>query len=483
MDNPRTFFDIEIDGNPAGRVVFELFKDDTPKTVENFRCLCTGEKGSNRYYKGASFHRVVEEFMIQGGDYTKGDGTGGESIYGGQFEDENLTRKHDQPFLLSMANRGPNTNGSQFFIITAPNGTPHLDGKHVIFGRVVSGQKIVQRIEKLPTDSRDGPLQKVTIANCGELERRKKQDADKKSSTTEKKGSNKRQCRSASVNSSSSASSSASSGSESDGKKRRKRDKKKHKKHHGDADQDDELSKSKKVPSVHDEGDTASAENGSEHHSRSVDVPPEFLKNLHGNHDWRRGTVADPRVDRGRYDRRDYHDRDHNRGYDRRNEWSRDNRDRNFGRDTRDRDYGRDSRDRDWDRNNYGRGDVNSNDNDRDRRDHRENRERAGFFDRSRGGTGSRGWNNGLSGNSDVSERKDVQGRQIKGRGTTHYRPASTFEFHHRQQQESEPREGRTDHGENVEAKESDARNDSVPNDGGVVEEDIAKQDEMIVEV
>ncbi|RHZ74111.1 hypothetical protein Glove_227g14 [Diversispora epigaea] len=167
----RTYFDIDIDDQREGRIVFELFNNVVPKTAENFRALCTGEKGATSsgvplHYKGSIFHRVIKNFMCQGGDFTKGDGTGGESIYGEKFEDENFELKHDQPFLLSMANAGSNTNGSQFFITTAK--TDHLDDKHVVFGKVINGKSIVRTVENIPTTN-DRPIKTVKIVDCGEL--------------------------------------------------------------------------------------------------------------------------------------------------------------------------------------------------------------------------------------------------------------------------------------------------------------------------
>ena len=167
----NVFLDLQY-GSKKGRVVFDLFDDVVPKTAENFRCLCTGEKGRGRsgknlHFKGSGFHRIIPGFMLQGGDFTRGDGTGGESIYGAKFKDENFTLPHTEPGLLSMANAGPNTNGSQFFITT--EATPWLDGKHTVFGRVVEGMNHVKKIEQLGTQS-GKPRSKVTIVDCGQLD-------------------------------------------------------------------------------------------------------------------------------------------------------------------------------------------------------------------------------------------------------------------------------------------------------------------------
>ncbi|KAL9691279.1 hypothetical protein QQ045_011699 [Rhodiola kirilowii] len=198
MANPKCYLDISIGGELEGRIVVELYKDVVPKTADNFRALCTGEKGIGphtgvplhfkahghgssgfrnflrmRYGSceiellGSIFHRVVKGFMVQGGDISARNGTGGESIYGLKFDDENFDLKHERKGMLSMANSGPNTNGSQFFITTTR--TPHLDGKHVVFGKVIKGIGVVRLMEHVTTGDGDCPTLDVVIADCGEI--------------------------------------------------------------------------------------------------------------------------------------------------------------------------------------------------------------------------------------------------------------------------------------------------------------------------
>ncbi|KAK3100451.1 hypothetical protein FSP39_020087 [Pinctada imbricata] len=171
MTDTRLFSSLEL--RSVGRILFELFKDKLPKTAENFRALCTGEKGkgattgADLHYKGCTFHRVIPNFMIQGGDFSNHNGTGGESIYGEKFEDEGFPYKHDTEGLLSMANAGPGTNGSQFFILT--KAAHHLDDKHVVFGKVLKGMGVVKEIEQTQTGENDKPLEPCVISDCGEL--------------------------------------------------------------------------------------------------------------------------------------------------------------------------------------------------------------------------------------------------------------------------------------------------------------------------
>ena len=167
----KVYFDITVDGKEAGRIVFGLFGKEVPKTVENFRALCTGEngmgtKGKKLHYEGSSFHRIIPGFMAQGGDFTDGNGRGGESIYGNKFDDENFNIKHTKPGLLSMANAGRNTNRSQFFITFIV--TNWLDGKHTVFGEVIEGMDLVKELEQVGSQS-GATSKKVTIAASGEL--------------------------------------------------------------------------------------------------------------------------------------------------------------------------------------------------------------------------------------------------------------------------------------------------------------------------
>ncbi|CAN6836622.1 unnamed protein product [Brassica oleracea] len=233
--NPTVFLDVSIGGDPLERIVIELFAHVVPKTAENFRALCTGEAGLGKttgkplHFKGSSFHRVIKGFMAQGGDFSNGNGTGGESIYGGKFPDENFELDHEEGGVLSMANCGPNTNGSQFFILFKRQ--PHLDGKHVVFGKVVNGMEVVKKMELVGTS--DGkPTSNVKIIDCGQVSQLKAEDAaekDKgrklKKSSREKRIKRKRRYSSSSdsYSSSSESETDSSSSSSSDGKRRKRR--------------------------------------------------------------------------------------------------------------------------------------------------------------------------------------------------------------------------------------------------------------------
>lgn len=169
-NNPVVFFDITIGSKPHGRIIFELFAHVTPKTAENFRQFCTGEYRKDSVpigFKGATFHRVIKDFMVQGGDFVNHDGTGIMSIYGGKFADENFILKHDSAGLLSMANSGKDTNGCQFFITC--DKCEYLDGKHVVFGRVLDGLLVMRKIENVPVGINNKPKLPIVISQCGEM--------------------------------------------------------------------------------------------------------------------------------------------------------------------------------------------------------------------------------------------------------------------------------------------------------------------------
>merc|ERR1719240_2005185 len=176
--NIYVFMEVEISSVNIGRMIFKLYNDSCPKTVENFRCLCTGERGTGLttkrplHYQGAKFHRIIAGFMAQGGDFELGDGRGGESIYGGKFSDEQpgLALRHAKRGLLSMANSGRDTNGSQFFILF--KAAHHLNGKHCVFGEMVEGDATLDAIEGVKTTSDDKPIAPITVARCGQLESR-----------------------------------------------------------------------------------------------------------------------------------------------------------------------------------------------------------------------------------------------------------------------------------------------------------------------
>ncbi|KAL8690808.1 MAG: hypothetical protein Q9218_003834 [Villophora microphyllina] len=189
---PRVFLDVQSGAGFLGRMVIELFSDKTPKTCENFRSICTSSHtppsaAEPLTYKGSPFHRIIDEFMIQGGDVIAGNGTGGVSIYGSTFDDENIGwRKIDVAGLVCMANRGKGTNSSQFFITLAP--CEHLNAKHTVFGHVVKGMDVCERMAKVPVDNKDRPLTEVIVSHCGELERRQKQDSAPSSRSKEPNG-------------------------------------------------------------------------------------------------------------------------------------------------------------------------------------------------------------------------------------------------------------------------------------------------------
>eukprot|EP00755_Sulcionema_specki_P005800 Sspe_Gene.33759::Locus_16453_Transcript_1_1_Confidence_1.000_Length_717::g.33759::m.33759/K05864/PPID, CYPD; peptidyl-prolyl isomerase D len=191
----KVFMDIQINKENIGRFIFELYDDITPITAYNFRCLCTGEKGTGKktkmplHYKNTIFHRVIKDFMIQGGDFSKFNGTGGESIYDGRFKDENFIVKHDKPGLLSMANAGPDSNGSQFFLTCAK--VPHLDNEHVVFGELIKGFDVLNVITSQKT-VKDRPVHDVTVADCGLYEEEEEKSDRKRENDDSESGHKKK---------------------------------------------------------------------------------------------------------------------------------------------------------------------------------------------------------------------------------------------------------------------------------------------------
>ncbi|XP_048090490.1 peptidyl-prolyl cis-trans isomerase G [Alosa alosa] len=304
---PRCFFDISISNVPVGRVVIELFSDVCPKTCENFRCLCTGEKGLGKgtqkplHYKGSLFHRVVKDFMIQGGDFSEGNGRGGESIYGGFFEDESFSVKPNKEFLLCMANRGKDTNGSQFFITTKP--TPHLDGIHVAFGQVISGQDVVRTIESQKTDPNNRPICEVKMTNCGELVQKAKAKKEKK------------RHKSASGESESDSDSSSDSSSDSDDseKESKKKKKKKHKKEAKKKKKEQKRKKKDKKGSEEEQEEEAEAEPVSTIRPEEVPPVPENRFLMRRSPQPREEAVKDKSKESSGKDRQKERDRDRER--------------------------------------------------------------------------------------------------------------------------------------------------------------------------
>jgi len=297
LTNPRTFFDVEIDGKKIGRIVFQLYADATPRTAENFRALCTGEKGLSKmtglrlHYKGCPFHRIIKNFMVQGGDFQHKNGTGGESIYGIKFNDENFVHKHSGPGVLSMANAGPNTNRSQFFITTGP--APHLDGKHVVFGRVVLGMDVLDILNNVLTDGNDTPFAKAIIANCGELilQIPKGMEALLEQKAVKKKEKHD------------SSSSESESSSESSGDERSKRKKERHNKKKEEKEKAKELKRQKKEEKAAKKA--AKAKEKAEEEERLANLKRKKVAEAEHSYLWRKSKSRSRSRSRSRSPRRD----------------------------------------------------------------------------------------------------------------------------------------------------------------------------------